>query len=157
MSEIVVDFLLGPDWSSQLISWWGQGYGGYSHAAGLLSTGMYVDARLDGGVKVRDPKAEKWKRKTRASLSVSITEYSAWERALLAKLGDPYGQSDIIAFITGREDKAVGHWICSALQIETLQEINRVPSLPVKPHQVTPNSLLLIMAAVGFEIEDIAA
>lgn len=159
MIEIAVDFLLGPDWSSRWIAWYGNGYGGYSHVASVLADGRYLDARSDvlggvpAGVHIRDPKTEKWIKKRRATFQVWPDEYADWEANLRAKIGTPYAKSDILGFMTGHNDHEAGQWMCSALAINALQHIKRVPyPLPVPAHQITPNSALLIVATAGFRI-----
>lgn len=163
--EIAVDFLMGPDRSSSLISWFGLGPGGYSHCASVLKDGRYLDARNDviagvpAGVHIREPKTEAWIRKRRATLEVTEEEYAAWEANLRAKIGDAYGRSDIMEFLFDRGSHEPGHYICSALAINAIQHIKRVPfPLWVPAHQISPNSCLLILQAVGFTIgEEIKA
>lgn len=159
MSEIAIDFLMGPGLSSRLISWFGQGPGGYSHAASVLKDGRYLDARNDeiagvpAGVHIRLPETEKWIYKRRATLQVTQAEYADWEANLRAKIDDAYGRSDILEFIFDRGAHEPGHYICSALAINAVQHIKKVPfPLPVEAHQISPNAALLIVATAGFTI-----
>lgn len=159
MSEIAIDFILGPDWSSRLIAWYGQGYGGYSHVASVLKDGRYLDARSDvlggvpAGVHIRQPYYEDWVKKRRATLQVTPEEYAIWEANLRAKITDDYGKGDIMDFILGRSGHAAGQWICSALAINAVQHIKKVPyPLPVPAHEISPNTALLILATAGFAI-----
>lgn len=159
MATIAIDFLMGPDRSSRLISWFGLGPGGYSHCASVLKDGRYLDARNDviagvpAGVHIRDPKTEKWIYKRRATLEVTETEYADWEANLRAKINDQYGRSDILEFIFDRGEHEEGHYICSALAINAVQHIRKVPyPLPVEAHQISPNAALLIVATAGFTI-----
>ena len=176
MPEITVDFLLGPDLSSRLIAWFGQGKGGYSHAASVLSDGRYLDARsdiLDGvpaGVHIRLPQSEKWIKRRRATLEVTEQEYADWEASLRAKITDGYGRADILAFLDPNEKHLDGHWICSALALNAIQHVSRlhwtaphlgfVPyPLAIAAHQITPNLCMLILQAAGFTLhqEEVAA
>lgn len=169
MAEIAVDLLLGPDILSRTIAWFGQGPNGYSHAASVLSSNRYLDARNDAiagvpaGVHIREIATETWIKKRRASLSVTDEEYATWEANLRAKITDGYGQGDILDFIDSNEKHAKGHYICSALAINAVQHVSRVHwkpghlgyvpyPLPVPAHQVTPNACLLILATAGFTI-----
>jgi hypothetical protein len=169
VSEIAIDFLMGPDASSKLISWFGTGPGGYSHCAGVLADGRYIDARNDTchrvdktcnvpdivlpGVHIRDPKSEKWIRKCRATLAVTQNEYAEWERNARDKIGDSYGRSDIMEFIFDRGTHEPGHYICSAFQINELQHIQKVPfPLWLPAHQISPNMALSIVQTAGFTI-----
>jgi hypothetical protein len=159
MPSLAFDFILGPDWSSRFIAWYGNGYGGYSHCAPVLADGRYLDARsdvLDGvpaGVHIRQPSSERWIKKRRASMIVPQSCYDEWEANLRARIGDGYGKVDIWGFITGHNDHQNGHWICSAHAINSVQHVKIVPyPLPVPAHQITPNSALLILASVGFVI-----
>lgn len=179
MAEIAIDFLMGPGSSSRLISWFGLGPGGFSHAASVLKDGRYLDARNDdmdagdqiklypdgtcpAGVHIRDPKTERWIRKCRATLQVTDEEYAIWEGSLRAKIGDAYGRSDIMEFIFDRGEHEPGHYICSALAINAVQHLSRhwqpghigfVPfPLPYPAHQISPNAALFIVATAGFTI-----
>lgn len=159
MSEIAIDFLMGPDISSRLISWFGQGPGGVSHCASVLADGRYLDARSDvlggvpAGIHIRDLKTEAWVRKRRCTLQVTATEYANWEANLRAKIGDAYAAGDIAGFIFDRMWHRAGTYDCSALVINALQHIKKVPfPLVVPAHQITPNVALLIVQAVGFQV-----
>ncbi len=159
MTQIAIDFLRGPDLSSSLIAWFGQGTGGYSHVASVLKDGRYLDARSDNlwkvpsGVHIRDPKSERWIRKRRATLEVTPAEYASWEANLRAKITDGYGRGDIQGFILGRDEHQAGHWICSALAINAVQHIKKIPfPLVVPAHAITPNVALLLVQTAGFKI-----
>jgi hypothetical protein len=159
MAQIAIDFLMGPDASSKLISWFGVGPGGYSHCASVLADGRYLDARNDviagvpAGVHIRDPQTEKWVRKRRAMLEVTQAEYNEWELNLRAKIGDAYGRSDIMEFIFDRGKHQPGHYICSALVINEIQHIKKMAfPLWLPAHQVSPNMCLSLLQASGFTI-----
>jgi hypothetical protein len=159
MAQICIDFLLGPDLSSRFIAWYGTGSNGYSHCASILSDGRYLDARSDvlggvpAGVHIRVPTTEKWIKKRHATLDVTQAEYDSWEASLRAKISDDYGKTDIWSFILGKDQHEGGHWICSALVINAIQHIKRIPyPLPVPAHQITPDAALLIVATAGFTI-----
>jgi hypothetical protein len=162
MAQIAIDFLRGAGWSSQAIEYFGLGAGGYSHCASVLSDGRYLDARNDviagipAGVHIRLPVTEKSTRRLRATLEVSQEIYAEWEKNLRAKIGDAYGRGDILDFILGRPGHANGHYICSALAVNALQHVKVVPfPLPWAAHQITPNSVLVVVAAVGFSVGDL--
>lgn len=159
MAEIAIDFLLGPDLSSRFIAWFGDGTGGYSHAASVLSDGRYLDARsgwcgdVPPGVHIRHPQDEAWIKRRRATLEVTEDEYVAWEANLRAKITDGYGGDDIWDFILGHSGHVDGHWICSALAINAVQHIKKVPYPLVLPaHAITPTACLLIVQTAGFMI-----
>lgn len=168
MAEIAVDFLLGPDWSSRLIARYGMPTGGWSHCASVLSDGRYLDARsdvLDGvpaGVHIRHPDTERWVRKRRASLQVTVAEYRDWEANLRAKITDAYARTDIVNFILGRPGHHAGQWVCSAMAVNSVQHVSRlwdpahlgfVPyPLPVEAHAISPDVALIILATAGFTL-----
>jgi hypothetical protein len=162
VSELAVDLLLGPGLLSRTIAWYGEGYGGYSHAASVIDAEWYIDSHADvianvpPGVQIRAIATEKCIRRRRCALQVSDAEYERWVDVLHENLGDPYGDTDIWAFITGRKEHSRGHWICSANALRALRKINRIPALSVPDHQITPNSLLLILETAGFQSYDLA-
>jgi hypothetical protein len=156
MAQIRLQFVLGASIPSRLIAWYGEGYGGYSHVDGILSDGRLLGARSDSvggqppGTHIRPPDYEKWSKRDVVTLSATDEEYAGWEAAGRAKIGTPYDKGAIFGFLTGNDKHEGGHWICSALQLNSLQHIGRVPfPFPVDAHQVTPNALLLVVAAIG--------
>jgi hypothetical protein len=157
VAVVAVDFLMGPGLLSWTIGRFGQGPGGYSHCASVLKDGRYLDARddkLDGvepGIHIREPKTEAWIRKRRATLTVTQTEYEDWEANLRAKIGDKYASRDIVGFIVDRMMHRVATYDCSALVVNALQHIKKVPfPLPVPAHEITPNGALLVVGTAGF-------
>lgn len=161
MATIGLQFVLGSGLSSRLIAWYGNGYGGFSHVDGILKDGRLLGARSDkvggqpAGVHIRPPGYEQWTKRTQVTLQVSDSEYDDWEANLRAKIGTPYDTTSILGFITGRQQSTDGHWICSQLQINALQHIKKVPfPLPMPAHQITPNSVLLISAAIGGNVKE---
>ena len=165
MSELAVDFLANDSWTSRLIE--GFGYPrGWSHVASRLESGLYIDSRLDGGVKVRDPANETWARKRTATLQVTPVEYCIWRDNLSSKLGMAYDKSAIEAFMEGRSKHTAATYICSALAVNAIQHLSRAwtpdhigyvpfPLPGVPAHAVSPNSLLLILATAGFTISPV--
>jgi hypothetical protein len=168
VSEIAVDFLLGPNLLSRAIARYGANTGGWSHCASVLKDGRYLDARSDvlagvpAGVHIRHPDTEKWVRKQRATLQVTDAEYQDWEDNLRAKITDAYGRTDIVNILLGRPGHVAGQWICSALAINAVQHISRswtqphvgfVPyPLSVLAHEISPDMALLILSTAGFTI-----
>lgn len=159
---IRLQFVLGSGVSSRLIAWYGNGYGGYSHVDGILKDDRLLGARSDvvggqpAGVHIRPPGYEKWAKRTIVTLDSTDQEYDDWEASLRAKISTAYDKSSIVGFITGKQEHTAGHWICSALQVNAQQHIKRLPfPLPVPAHQITPNSLLLIDAAIGGKVEEL--
>jgi hypothetical protein len=172
MAQIRIDFLRGAGFSSRLIEWSGVGSGGYSHCASILADGRYLDARSDkipgndpklyrggicpAGVHIRDPKSEGYTARTRATLEVTDAEYAAWEKNLRAKIGDEYGVRDIFGFITGIPGHYAGQYVCSALAINAVQHVGKLPyPLPLPAHQINPTMALMCVASARFAIVDL--
>lgn len=152
---IKLQFVLGAGLSSRLIAWWGNGYGGYSHVDAGLPDGTWLGARSDAvggkppGVQIRPDAYETWAKRTVVTLNTTAAEAAQWEAFLRRQVGLQYDKTDIIGLITGKPIGTRGAWICSALQTDALQVIGKLPTLPVPPQQVTPNSLLLMCSAIG--------
>jgi hypothetical protein len=148
-------FVLGSGFSSRLIAWYGEGYGGFSHVDAILPNGDCLGARSDvirgvpAGFQCRPAAYETWKRRTVLQLSCTAKEAVAWEASLFKKIGAGYDQADILGFILGRPLMQPGHWICSAAQLDTLEEIGRIPKLPLTPQQCPPNMLFAMLCALG--------
>lgn len=148
-------FVLGADWSSRLIAWYGQGYGGYSHVDALLPDGSLLGARSDeiggqpAGVRLRPPNYAKWKARTILELPATVLQAQQWEAYLRTQVGCPYDRADILGFVLGKPIMSEGHWICSALQLNSLEVIGRIPHLGVTPQQCPPNMLAVILSTAG--------
>jgi hypothetical protein len=158
MSEIAVDFLWGTGWTSKLIGQFGFPQGP-SHCASVLSDGRYLDSRdtvlagVPAGVHIRVPSTEAFLKKQRASLAVTPQEYADWEANLRAKITTDYDRDAILGFLEGKSMHTAGQWICSALAVNAVQHIKKVPfPLPVPAHEISPDALLLILATAGFTI-----
>ena len=159
LSQIAADFILGHDWPSRLIAWFGQGAGGWSHVAPVLADGRYLDSRSDvlggvpAGVHIRLPETEGWVKKQRVSLEVSPETYAEWEANLRARIGDAYGKADIEGFITGKPLHTKAQWICSAHFFNSLQHVKLIPyPLTTPAHQITPDGAFLAVQILGFTI-----
>lgn len=157
---IQLQFVLGAGWGSRLISWWGQGYGGYSHVDAILPTGDLIGARSDSirlkngtvippGVRVRPPDYEKWLKRTIVTLDATPVETERWQQFLLSKVGQGYDKSDILGLILGLPITSTGHWVCSWIQTSGLEVIGKFGYLPFYPQQVTPNELLFGVCTIG--------
>jgi len=158
LSLITLQFVLGADWSSKLISWYGQGYGGYSHVDAVLSDSTLLGARSDKvggqppGVQIRPPNYEKWSRRCIVTLAGTQALQPQWETFLRSQVGLPYDKADIIGLIIGRPLMSQGHWICSALQTAALHLVTLFPDMPETPQQVPPNMLLFGVLAIGGKV-----
>lgn len=158
MSELRLQFVSGAGLSSRLISWWGQGYDGWSHVDAVLITGELAGARSDAvggkppGYWIRPANYQVWKRRTVMTLKVSDGIAEAWERFLRRDQGAPYDQADIIGFLIGKSMATQGHWVCSWKIIDTIQTFDLMPSICLPASQVTPNTLAAICSATGWLI-----
>jgi hypothetical protein len=156
VSQISLQFVLGADWSSRLIAWWGQGYRGFSHVDGVLSDGSLAGARSDAiggkppGCQIRPPNYEVWKRRMIMTLKTTDAIAENWEQFFRNGIGTPYDKEDILGFIIGKPLSTEGHWICSAWQTDNLETQNLLPSMYLPPQQVTPNTLADICSATGW-------
>jgi hypothetical protein len=157
-TEIALDFLAGTDLSSRAIELFGFPQG-YSHVASMLADGRYLDSRsgvldgVPGGVHIRNPASEKWLRKRRATFTCTPGEYDAWEANLRAKITTGYDVRAILGFILDKNLHGSGQWICSALAINALQHIRKIPyPLIIPAHEVSPDLLLVICQVAGATI-----
>jgi hypothetical protein len=155
MAQLRWQFVLGADWSSRLIAWWGQGYGGWSHVDLLLPTGELLGARSDlvggkpAGVQIRPAQYAAWKRRSVLTLPCSAAQADAAEDFARTQVGCQYDKRDILGFILGRELQTKGEWICSALQLDVVETAGIIQKLHVTPQQCPPNMFYSIINAVG--------
>jgi len=155
---IKLSFVCGSGLSSKLISWWGQGYNGWSHVDAVLPDGTLLGARDDSpggtkpGVQIRPANYETWARRDVLELETTPTQAFSWEVYLRAQVGKPYDQAAILGFILGKADHDSGHWICSALQTAALEKVGILPagfSDSIATSQVAPNALHLLALGLG--------
>ena len=154
-----VQFVLGADWPSRVIAWWGQGYGGWSHVDAVMDDGWLLGARDDvidppglpvvkAGVQLRPPNYERWARRSVIDIPATPIEERRWLDFLQHQINFQYDSGAILAFITGRrEPTAPGHWICSALQMGAARASGKAFATLIPDSQVTPNSLYLLFTA----------
>lgn len=153
MSVIRLQFVLGAGISSRLISWWGTGYGGFSHVDAVLSDGNLLGARSDEagdkpkGVQIRPPFYESWKKRMVVEIDSTGAQAQAWEGWLRKQVGKQYDQDAILGFIIGRRLHKDGHFICSACQHTALERSWLVGHSPWPSSEVTPNSLAYMVTA----------
>lgn len=150
-----MQFVLGASLSSRLIAWYGQGYGGFSHVDAVLDDGSLLGARSDepggtkSGVQRRPAEYERWIHRQVLTLPGSAARAPTWQDWLLTQVNKPYDMGSIWGFLLGRAEHEKGHWICSALQTRALQRAALLPALPLHDSQVTPDSLRLMVLAIG--------
>jgi hypothetical protein len=159
VKSIRLQFVLGAELSSRLIAWYGNGYGGFSHVDAVMPDGSLLGARSDRvkakgaeyepGVQIRLPGYASWIKKEVYQLEVSPFVAKAWEARGRSLIGSQYDKGAIWGFITGHQDHDKGHWICSALQVDMLQTAGIFQRIDIPSWQVTPNSLLLALTALG--------
>jgi len=182
MAQIAVDFLLAGNWISRGIGWFGAS--DWSHCASVIvgvnpdgtRRERYLDSRdnviagVPPGVQIREIKTEPWIKKRRATLEVSLADYTEWEKNLRAKITDEYDKNAIRGFLEGESIHTAGRYICSAAAVNSIQHVGRgwissalamngmqhigyVPFPLVKPaHRISPGELLLILQTTGFTI-----
>lgn len=153
---IELEWRLGSDLSSRLIAWYGQAWGGWSHVDARLPNGDLAGARADAiggkppGFQIRPSGYEKAVRTCTMRLPCAAKQKQLWLAGIDRLVGAQYDTGNIIDFIIGRKPITNdGKWICSAAQTYLQQKIKLLPTLPVPPQQITPNSLMLIDAAIG--------
>lgn len=162
-TPIHLSFVCGADFSSRAIAWYGNGYRGFSHVDSLLSDGWLAGARDDrvqvfeknrvveypAGFQLRPADYESWVRRDIVELRVPDGVAEQWDKWLRSQVGKPYDKGAIIGFLLGRDDHQKGHWICSAGACGALVNSYAMPKPPVPFSQITPNSLHLMVYALG--------
>ena len=165
-SVVRLQLVRGIGLSSDLISWWGGSYWGFSHADALMPDGTLIGARSDRiyhngvwypkGVQQRPAEYEQWKRRAIVTFHVQRWQSDYWERLQSEGLGAQYNHLNIIELILGVKptpDKH-GRWICSARQFNRLRLIGVFPALTIPDEEITPDHLYLMSQAVGAVIEE---
>lgn len=163
-SCVRLQFVLGAGWSSRLIAWYGQGYGGFSHVDAVLPDGSLLGARYDRcggqepGVRIRPQGYERWLRRTLVTVPCTAQQAAAWQRWLRGELGKQYDPQAIWAFALGLAPKKDGRWICSACQNAGLRDGAQLAHASSVPDsQVTPDALYQIATeGLGGRFEELS-
>lgn len=150
---IRLQFVLGTDWTSDLIAWFGGANTGFSHVDAVLPDGSLLGSRSDQiglippGVQIRPPNYARW-RYTKV-LSLATPQETAFYNFLRQQLGKPYDKTAIVGFIVNRNWRDDDSWYCSELQTAALEAASIVPSLVSTPAKISPNALALVLSALG--------
>lgn len=161
---IRLQFVLGSGWSSRLIAWYGQGFGGWSHVDAVLPDGRLLGARSDTvggqppGVRIRPANYERWKRRTLVEIPCTSAEETGWVGWLRQQVGYEYDKAAIIGFILGRPAHTPHHWICSACQRGALEAVGKLHPCDLIPDsETTPDALFQVVTEGigGIVVEDV--
>lgn len=156
MMIATLQFVLGRDWSSRLIAWYGQSSQGFSHVDAVIPTGDSYELwgeRSDyvggqpAGLYPRPPEYEPWVRVERVNIPMTSAQYDAWVRWYRRNRGRPYDQGAIVGFVLGQDDHQPGRYICSAAAYQALQACGKAHPAPYHPSNVTPNALAFMTTA----------
>jgi hypothetical protein len=152
---IQLQFVLGTDWTSNLIAWFGGANTGFSHVDVLLPDGRLLGSRseqiglIPPGVQIRPPNYARWRYTKVLSLATGPVRQAAFHGFLRQQLGKPYDKTAIVGFIVNRNWREDDSWYCSELITAALEAASIVPSLVSTPAKISPNALSLIASALG--------
>lgn len=148
---IVLQFVSGADFASDLIKWFSAG--GWSHVDAVLVDGL-LGARSDcvggapRGVQVREPSYVGDEQVLRVQLECPPAVAAKFEAFLRSQIGKPYDVEGIAGFIFGRDWRDDSAWFCSELVCAGLEHCGYFEfPLATATNKVTPAALLLAISA----------
>jgi uncharacterized protein YycO len=139
---IKIQFVSEPDFSSPLIEFftWSR----FSHVDLVLPDGKLLGARINGGVKIREPGYEEFD--SLQQWQVECDEYQAERITVAAKsqIGTPYDWLSIVNFVVHRNWRKTNSWFCSELVAWAFEQ-GGLPLLNprVEVNRITPEDILL--------------
>jgi hypothetical protein len=167
-TAIVLQFVLGFDFVSWLISWFSAGH--FSHVDAVVpvghpkyQAGYLIGARSDAiggkppGVQVRPPNYERWARRVVFTIPCTADQEAAFWAFIEAQIGKGYDMSAIFAFIVNRDWRNTAKWFCSELQAAALEIAKIIGTIFTGYNKVPPVMLADILSAIaGVTIEDLS-
>ena len=150
-----LQFVLGHDWTSDLIAWFGGANTGFSHVDAVLPDGCLLGSRSDQiglippGVQIRPPAYDRWRYYRVLTVPATPAQDVAFYEFLHQQLGKPYDKTAIVSFILNRNWREDDAWYCSELQTAALEAAGVIPELVSTPAKISPNALSLIVSAIG--------
>jgi hypothetical protein len=149
---IELQFSRAPDWSSDLIAYFGGGR--WSHVDARLQdgSGRLLGARdepitIDGvtypaGVEIRPPGYLRWADVEVWRLKVTAEQQAAFYDFLTAQLHKPYDERAILGFAAGRDWRDPSAWFCAEVDAAGLEQALSV-SFALPTNKITPNDLYI--------------
>lgn len=131
------------------------GAGEFSHVGYLLDDGSELGARSDHvggkppGVQIRPPNYGKFVRAAIFTIQTVPEREARFKSFLFSQIGKPYDNAAIWGFVTGRDWRVQGSWICSELQAAALESSAIVFPLYLACNKVSPTTLAAIVSAIG--------
>ena len=151
MAQIRLQFSRQADVLSSMIAW----YGGapFSHVDAVLPDGRLLGARSDKqggmpkGVQIRPPDYARFAVKVVFTLGCTDAQEGAFYDFLHKQIGKPYDHSAIMGFVTGRNWRQDGAWICSELVSRAAEIASIMPYAYLAANKISPGT-----AAFGFSV-----
>lgn len=146
-------FIEGRGPASIAIAYFGGGL--YSHVDYRCEDGSWLGARSDRvggkppGVQIRPADYVKPVRELLLELQTTPEQERDHYAFLYSQIDKPYDKWAIAGFITGRNWRNPGSWICSELQCAAAESADIMQPLVLTANKITPNDLALIWSALG--------
>jgi uncharacterized protein YycO len=138
----------------------GDVYNGLSHVDCVLPDGRLLGSRSDrkgnveAGVQIRPPAYAKWRVREVIELRTTKRQEERLYKFLHKQIGKPYDRIGILGWVTGRSWRDDDSWYCSELQTAALEYARIIPKLYVPTYKITPETLAIIMSAIGGKVVD---
>lgn len=140
---IVLQFVATDGLSSDLIKWFGHGW--CCHVDTVMEDGQLLGARQEGGVQIRPPDYETFRRRLLVTLPTSDQIAASYYDFVRWQIGKPYDMEAIAAFAAGRNWRDHRSWFCSELVAAALEYSGYLPfNLATPENKITPPDLLLV-------------
>lgn len=152
MGQIVMQFVEGSGFGSYMIKWYDHGL--YSHVDTVLPDGTLLGARddvIDGipsGVQIRPASYVAGETVLRVTIPCTDEQEAKYYASARSKIGCPYDEEAIAAFIVGRNWRDPGAWYCSEANADDLETSGLVPRLIAPANKIAPDDLLLVISAL---------
>jgi hypothetical protein len=153
MGAIVMQFVGNHSFGSEMIEWFDHGV--YSHVDTVLADGSLLGARddvIDGipaGVQIRPASyVDGYQHILRVAIPCTDEQEAAYYASARSKIGKPYDEEAIAAFVVGRNWRDPDAWFCSEDNADSLEACGLVKPLSAPCNKIAPDDLLLVVSAL---------
>jgi hypothetical protein len=141
---MLLQFSAGDGLASEAIRRFSRGWP--THVDVVVPDGL-LGARLDGGVKIREPGYAVFNRTLTVRLASTAEQEVRFTSFLYSQLGKPYDSEAIAGLALGRDWRDDSKWFCSELIAAALEVSGWLPKpLAFASHEITPRDLLLVVS-----------
>ena len=123
-------------------------HGWPTHVDVVMPDGKLLGARVRGGVAIREPNYDNFKRVARITLPATPAQERKFYGFLESQIGQHYDFANVFGFVTNHHKQRDGKWFCSMLALTALNVAQVFLCIPAgNAWEIDPWDLFLICSA----------